>query len=149
MNKFTINDRVKWQGREGRVTHIYSGGFYANVLCDGDMAARMVPVQDLTAITPPTEVAAPEPKKASVDSTAFIRTCTRGLLKIAKAKRYLTVDEVWKEIGAKPEGIPNQVMGTFMAEAAKGGLISSTKRFRRSARTNGPLKVWKSLVFTR
>lgn len=83
-----------------------------------------------------------------VTKDTFYRNCTKALIKVAKARKSLTVDDLLKGfegdlIKGKQAGLP-----AFMTESAKAGLIKSTGRYRTSKRTGGPLKVWQSLIYT-
>lgn len=149
MIEFKLGMRIKdLNGKEGEVTYLYttdptglrslnvrfSGEAVDSYINDPQNALRPIEATQPTADTQP-------------GNTEFFRSCVKSLLKVAKKKKFLTADDLWKEIGTGTATGRKQAMGTFMASAATAGILQGTKRYRRSARTAGPLKVWKSLVF--
>lgn len=146
-----VGDRVRDdKDNKGTVHYVYSSGNAFNVHMD-DGSVFFCATHHITPI-------APEPKETTVtttpttpttatptDPTAFNLAATKALVKVAKTKRSFTTDDLYAVMPKETHG-DARLMGAFMAEAKKSTIVSVTKRFKRSKRTGGPLRVWKSLL---
>lgn len=142
--EYKLNDRIirNSDGALGTVVHVYGGGA-VNMKLDADNSVHYLYQNEISeAPAQPVSAAAPVPTKE-----AFYKSCTKALVKLGKARKFITADDLIKTIDG--DLITGRAAGlsAFMSEAAKMGIIKATKRYRRSVRTKGPLKVWQSLVY--
>lgn len=154
ISPFKLAERIvlKSTGAAGKVTYVYSSGAAVNVRLDGALYDAFVTNNEIAHAPVATVAAEPAPQEPTVTTTpsinaydTFVAAASKALVKVARKKKNFTTDDLYAAMPSETHG-DARLMGAFMAEAKKSNSIVVTKRFKRSARTGGPLRVWKSLI---
>jgi hypothetical protein len=157
LDRITTNERIV--GKSGVVGYVYTWGTHVNVTLDngGIVFANVKDLkpEDLS-YTLPNEAAKSKKEIKKIiagNRDTFNTAATKALVKIARKQQRLTTDDIWAELArANPEGfnVEPRMMGGFMIEAQKQGVVKGTNTYQKSTRPEchkRPVKVWTSSLF--